>query len=139
MSTPHLPISPTGELSQALKRDRWDQEIHPLRLPRGFRLVLADVDAGTDTPSFVNKVLWWRAEKSSAEEAEMMWEKMDKANNLLRDHLEGMCAMEGDEGYDAFLEQCALTDMEHVSLSSIMSLQVPSRRTREFGLLDSCS
>lgn len=39
---------------------KWDQEARPLRLPRGLRLMLADVDAGTDTPSFVGRVLAWR-------------------------------------------------------------------------------
>jgi phosphomevalonate kinase len=47
---------------------KWDQEARPLRLPRGLRLMLADVDAGTDTPSFVGRVLKWR--KENPEEGE---------------------------------------------------------------------
>lgn len=47
---------------------KWDHEQVPFRLPKGLRLMLADVDAGTDTPSFVGKVLAWRKEK--AEEGE---------------------------------------------------------------------
>lgn len=48
---------------------QWDHEQRPFRLPRGLRLMLADVDAGTDTPGFVGKVLAWRKEK--AEEGEL--------------------------------------------------------------------
>lgn len=50
---------------------KWDQEARPLRLPRGLRLMLADVDAGTDTPSFVGRVLKWR--KENPEEGESMF------------------------------------------------------------------
>lgn len=49
---------------------KWDQETRPFRLPRGLRLMLADVDAGTDTPSFVGQVLKWRKEK--AEECKLL-------------------------------------------------------------------
>jgi phosphomevalonate kinase len=112
MSTPHLPIVPSG-LRKALVRDKWDQTINPLRLPKGLRLVLADVDAGTDTPSFVNKVLWWKVEE--AEEAGQIWARLDKANGLLREHLEGMCALEEEEGYEQFMADSAGKSMEQVS------------------------
>lgn len=112
MSTPHLPIIPS-DLREALVRDKWDQTINPLRLPKGLRLVLADVDAGTDTPSFVNKVLWWKVEE--ADEAGEIWSRLDKANGLLREHLEGMCALEGEKGYDQFMADSAGKSMEQVS------------------------
>lgn len=40
----------------------WDYHVAPFRLPPYTRLMLADVDAGSDTPSFVSKVLKWRKE-----------------------------------------------------------------------------
>ncbi len=40
----------------------------PLALPPGVRLLLADVDAGSDTPSLVGKVLKWRAANNEAGE-----------------------------------------------------------------------
>lgn len=46
-----------------IRSDKWDTEQRSFRLPRGMRLLLADVDAGTDTPSFVGKVLQWRKNK----------------------------------------------------------------------------
>ena len=41
----------------------WDYRVEPFRLPPSTRLMLADVDAGSDTPSLVGKVLKWRKEK----------------------------------------------------------------------------
>jgi phosphomevalonate kinase len=39
----------------------WDHEVRLFRLPPRTRIMLADVDAGSDTPSLVGKVLKWRA------------------------------------------------------------------------------
>ena len=40
--------------------EAWDERVKPFRLPPLVRVVLADVDAGSDTPSLVGKVLKWR-------------------------------------------------------------------------------
>lgn len=42
----------------------WDYRVAPFRLPPQTRLMLADVDAGSDTPSLVGKVLKWRKDNS---------------------------------------------------------------------------
>ncbi|KAJ9110278.1 hypothetical protein QFC19_001681 [Naganishia cerealis] len=44
----------------------WTTQTTPIVLPPLIRLVLADVDAGSDTPSFVGKVLKWRKENPEA-------------------------------------------------------------------------
>jgi phosphomevalonate kinase len=41
---------------------KWTTRLTPIALPPNIRLVLADVDAGSDTPSLVGKVLKWRKE-----------------------------------------------------------------------------
>jgi len=38
----------------------WNHKIEPFALPPLTRIVLADVDAGSDTPSLVGRVLKWR-------------------------------------------------------------------------------
>ena len=43
---------------------RWDNQVTKISLPPEFTLVLADVDAGSHTPSMVGKVLKWRKENS---------------------------------------------------------------------------
>ena len=47
----------------------WDHKIEPFQLPPGTRLMLADVDAGSDTPSLVGKVLKWH--KAAGDEGEL--------------------------------------------------------------------
>lgn len=43
---------------------RWDNQVTSFSLPHGFKLILADIDAGSHTPSMVGKVLKWRKENS---------------------------------------------------------------------------
>ena len=40
----------------------WNHKVEPFALPPLTRIILADVDAGSDTPSLVGKVLKWRQE-----------------------------------------------------------------------------
>ena len=42
--------------------NRWDNQVTKFSLPPEFTLILADVDAGSHTPSMVGKVLKWRKE-----------------------------------------------------------------------------
>lgn len=42
----------------------WNYSVEPFKLPPLTRIMLADVDAGSDTPSLVGKVLKWRKENS---------------------------------------------------------------------------
>lgn len=39
----------------------WSHKISPFQLPPYLRIILADVNAGSDTPSLAGKVLKWRA------------------------------------------------------------------------------
>lgn len=41
----------------------WDNEVDPFKLPPGFELMLADIDAGSHTPTLVSKVLAWKKTK----------------------------------------------------------------------------
>jgi phosphomevalonate kinase len=56
-----------GQLLNTLRpSDRWTNKVSPMELPPLFRLLLADVDAGSDTPSLVGKVLKWRKDNAEA-------------------------------------------------------------------------
>lgn len=59
----------------------WDYRVESFKLPPLTRILLADVDAGSDTPSLVGKVLKWRKEKS--EEANALWKALDQLNQSL--------------------------------------------------------
>lgn len=41
----------------------WDNDVTPFKLPPGFDLMLADIDAGSHTPTLVGKVLAWKKSK----------------------------------------------------------------------------
>lgn len=76
--------------------------------------MLADVDAGTDTPSFVGKVLAWR--KQSADDALRIWTQLSEANEGLREALEELVAAEGKEGYAEVLDAAGRIPIWMVSL-----------------------
>ncbi|CDO69242.1 hypothetical protein BN946_scf185042.g144 [Trametes cinnabarina] len=69
----HPVLSPTNSA--------WDHRVEPFKLPPQTRLMLADVDAGSDTPSLVGKVLKWR--QVNADEAKALWDKIDGLNRAL--------------------------------------------------------
>ncbi|KAF8844695.1 Phosphomevalonate kinase [Paxillus ammoniavirescens] len=68
--------------------EHWDYVTKPFQLPPLLRLVLADVSAGSNTPSLVSKVLKWRKEKS--EEANRLWADIDASNQALATCLRGL-------------------------------------------------
>ncbi|TFK26468.1 Phosphomevalonate kinase [Coprinopsis marcescibilis] len=77
----NLKLLPTLSPSNAA----WDYRIAPFKLPPLTRIMLADVDAGSDTPSLVGKVLKWRKEKSA--EANALWKELDQLNQSLAQSL----------------------------------------------------
>lgn len=92
-------------LSPALSPgDHWDYQTVPIQLPPLVRLVLADVSAGSNTPSLVSKVLKWRREKAEQGTraslpplhvttlttkfpANKLWAAIDTSNQALATHL----------------------------------------------------
>ncbi|KAK0212677.1 phosphomevalonate kinase [Desarmillaria ectypa] len=61
--------------------EAWNYRVQPFQLPPLTRIMLADVDAGSDTPSLVGKVLKWRNEDS--ERASALWTALDQLNQSL--------------------------------------------------------
>ncbi|PPQ67289.1 hypothetical protein CVT25_005873 [Psilocybe cyanescens] len=61
--------------------ETWNYRIGNFKLPPYTRIMLADVDAGSDTPSLVGKVLTWRKEQKN--EADALWNHLDKLNQSL--------------------------------------------------------
>ena len=57
----------------AAENPAWDYRVAPFRLPPHTRLMLADVDAGSDTPSLVGKVLKWRKERPEEGPSSILW------------------------------------------------------------------
>jgi len=75
-----LPLSPSLSPGR-----HWDYRTDPIQLPPLVRLLLADVSAGSDTPSLASKVLKWRREK--ADQANALWAAIDASNQTLATQL----------------------------------------------------
>ncbi|KAI9613711.1 hypothetical protein KEM48_003710 [Puccinia striiformis f. sp. tritici PST-130] len=56
--------------------------IEPFSIPKFTTLLLADVDAGSHTPSMVGQVLKWK--KSESEIADQLWNQLSVQNNQLK-------------------------------------------------------
>ncbi|GLB37054.1 putative GHMP kinase family. Mevalonate kinase subfamily protein [Lyophyllum shimeji] len=85
----------------------WDYVVKPFKLPPLTRLMLADVDAGSDTPSLVGKVLKWRNE--NPEEALALWTSVDKLNTRLAQTLVDLSKLydEDQENYTTAVKYIA--------------------------------
>ncbi|THH07989.1 hypothetical protein EW145_g3017 [Phellinidium pouzarii] len=85
----------------------WDHTVAPFQLPPGTRLMLADVDAGSDTPSLVGKVLKWH--KSAGAEATAFWDALSASNDALTNALMRLSDLhaQGAEVYQATLARLA--------------------------------
>ncbi|KAG6880324.1 hypothetical protein C0992_011073 [Termitomyces sp. T32_za158] len=79
----YLTLSPSNKA--------WDYTIKPFKLPPLTRLMLADVDAGSDTPTLVGKVLKWRTE--NPEKALALWTDIDRLNTRLAETLAALSGL----------------------------------------------
>ncbi|KAI1320614.1 phosphomevalonate kinase [Mortierella claussenii] len=60
---------------------QWDNQVEPFKLAPGLHLMLADIDAGSHTPTLVSNVLKWR--KNKPEEANTLWRHLGHANDTV--------------------------------------------------------
>ena len=115
---------------------KWDTEIHKdaVKVPKGIRLVMCDVDCGSQTPGMVKQVLAWR--KREPEEAEMLWSALHRKNESLAVELKRL-AISGDGDYSTLKQRIAdirmfIRDMSRLS-------DVPIEPTSQTKLIDACS
>lgn len=95
---------PASELVKVLSPDQnaaWSDEatsgsVTPFALPPHTLLLLADVDAGSNTPSMVGKVMQWK--KAQPAEAERVWNELARANEGVRDACAALTAAARKDG-----------------------------------------
>lgn len=77
--------------------DSWDTEVlkQAVQIPNALRLVMCDVDCGSQTPGMVKKVLAWRQEKP--EEAGLLWNALQQGTQDLCQELGRLAELEGIE------------------------------------------
>jgi len=68
----------------------WNTEINKnaVQVPKGLRLVMCDVDCGSETVGMVKTVLSWR--KNKPEEAALLWGALQKGNEELAEELRAL-------------------------------------------------
>ncbi|KAF2094791.1 Phosphomevalonate kinase [Rhizodiscina lignyota] len=115
---------------------KWDTEIikSAVTVPKGIRLVMCDVDCGSETPGMVKKVLAWRS--ANYEDAERIWKQLQKHNEELAAELVRL-GQDQDDNYSALREIIfkARALIREMSQKSDVPIEPPAQTK----LLDDCS
>ncbi|KAJ4367639.1 phosphomevalonate kinase [Neocucurbitaria cava] len=144
LSTLPQPSSPgfATELQSLIEGDDWDTEIRKaaIKMPRGLRLVMCDVDCGSETPSMVKKVLAWRQENK--EEADRIWKDLQQGNEALAAELTRLAVADSISG-DGAEKHNKLREIIHQNRGLIRQMGessgVPIEPPQQTHLLDYCS
>ncbi|KAF9347280.1 phosphomevalonate kinase [Mortierella sp. AD094] len=105
------------------KQTTWDNVVVPFKLAPRLHIMLADIDAGSHTPTLVSNVLKWR--KNKPEEANALWSRLGAANDkvveLLKrlDQLSKGSESSAKEYYDAIQRASAIPASEWPSLKEM--------------------
>lgn len=96
-------------LSSSVDADNlnWDNKVVPFQLPPGFDLMLADIDAGSHTPTLVGKVLHWK--KTKPEESTLLWTQLGQFNLLVEQHFRELSRLytQDSTDYNQTIERCS--------------------------------
>jgi len=126
-----------AESIRSLVQDRqWDTEIFKaaVKVPPGIRLVMCDVDCGSQTPGMVKQVLAWR--NREPDEAGMIWSELHRRNEALAAELTRLADVQARD-YGT-LKKCIADIRELVRDMSRLS-GVPIEPKQQTELLDACT
>ena len=116
----------------------WDYEINAhsrAALPKGLRLVMCDVDCGSQTPGMVKQVLKWRAEHRQT--ADTLWDALQSRNDELARRLSTFDSTKKDRHLEE-LRLCIL-DIRRMLRDMSTEADVPIEPEAQSRLLDACS
>jgi phosphomevalonate kinase len=125
------------DLKTLVEGPQWDTEIRKaaIKMPAGLRLIMCDVDCGSETPGMVKQVLKWRTENRA--EANALWGRLQEGNEALAAELTRL-ATAGDEGGYQNLGKVIEGNRELIRKMSKAS-GVPIEPEQQTKLLDYCS
>lgn len=137
--TENFPTRLRAVVEDTDQSNKWDMEIHKSHavMPAGLRLVMCDVDCGSETVGMANRVLLWR--KENPHDAAHLWKELQKENEHLANELQKLAQM----------PKLSLTNNEDLR-SSILRIRfliremstkagVPIEPKVQTELLDACS
>ncbi|KAL8692726.1 MAG: hypothetical protein Q9218_002315 [Villophora microphyllina] len=119
--------------------NKWDTQIDKsnARIPVGLRLLMCDVDCGSETVGLVKKVLAWRKDKP--EEASLLWATLQRGNEDLAKELKKLAQANTTQPQDyRDLKDIILTIRSLIREMSAKA-DVPIEPTVQTDLLDACS
>ncbi|KAJ4323781.1 phosphomevalonate kinase [Neodidymelliopsis sp. IMI 364377] len=129
-----------SKLKDLVEGDQWDTEIRKaaIKMPKGLRLVMCDVDCGSETPGMVKQVLKWRAEKG--DEAENIWKQLQAGNEALAQELTSLATGASEAGGDKYakLRQIIKENRAHIRQMGEQSA-VPIEPPQQTALLEYCT
>ncbi|KAF2832896.1 Phosphomevalonate kinase [Ophiobolus disseminans] len=119
----------------------WDTQIQKaaIKMPRGLRLVMCDVDCGSETPGMVKQVLKWRAD--NPEEADKIWDDLQKGNEALAKELTRLaCTNDNESAADPYTQLRTLINTNRTLIRQMsLASRVPIEPPQQTKLLDYCS
>jgi phosphomevalonate kinase len=128
------------QLRELIEGPSWDTKIKKsaIKMPKGLRLVMCDVDCGSETPGMVKKVLAWRSE--NPEEGEKNWKSLQEGNDKLAAELTRL-ATEGEGDGAAKYDKLRKIISSNRALIREMGEKsgVPIEPPQQSRLLDYCS
>jgi phosphomevalonate kinase len=131
-----------GAKLRSLVEGDWDTEIAKaaIKMPTGLRLVMCDVDCGSETPGMVKQVLAWREAKKT--EAEGIWQRLQGGNEALAAELTRL-AEEGAEepdGAGRYAKLAVIIEENRVAIRDMGAQSgVPIEPPQQTALLDYCT
>jgi phosphomevalonate kinase len=128
------------QLRELIEGSSWDAETKKsaIMMPKGLRLVMCDVDCGSETPGMVKKVLAWRSQ--SPEEADGIWKSLQGGNDALAAELTRLATEgegDGEAKYDKLRE--IITSNRRLIRDMGEKSSVPIEPPQQTRLLDYCS
>jgi phosphomevalonate kinase len=123
-------------LQEVVDGDSWDTEVEKdgIAIPSGLRLVMCDVDCGSQTPGMVKGVQEWR--KKEPEEANMLWKNLHDSNQALAVELRRLTSesTKEDDKYDALKQR--LQDIRELIRTMSRLSNVPIEPSSQTALID---
>ena len=118
---------------------KWDVEIKKSigLMPRGIRLVMCDVDCGSQTVGMVKKVLQWR--QDNVEDAALLWETLQRGNEDLSAELHRLTHPESNSDRDYRELGTIISTIRSLIREMSAKAGVPIEPPLQTELIDTCS
>ncbi|KAL8666334.1 MAG: hypothetical protein Q9202_001605 [Teloschistes flavicans] len=119
--------------------NKWDMQIDKSNalIPQGLRLLMCDVDCGSETVGLVKKVLAWRKDKPN--EASLLWATLQKGNEDLAKELKRLAQANSAQLHDYRNLRDIILTIRSLIREMSTKADVPIEPTVQTVLLDACS